>query len=105
MVGVFLVSDVSRGADGYDGPAWVGVGLAGVVILALAVLYVGCALGRLRLDQVVAGKVDLFKVSTTCLVVAIAADILIPDRQAGGLALLLPWGLAYWVHSLNKPPA
>ena len=83
-----------------------GVGLSGVAILSLAALYVGCALGRLRLDQQIVGKVDLFQVSTTCLVVAVAADILIPDRQTGGLALMLPWGITYWVHNLPpRPPA
>ncbi|HET6295328.1 MAG TPA: hypothetical protein VFG33_18225 [Kribbella sp.] len=105
MVGVFLVSDVTRSADEYGAAAWVGVGLAGVVILALAVLYGACALGRVRLDRTVIGKLDLFKVSTICLVVAVGADILIPDRQTGGLALLLPWGITYWMHNLNKPPA
>jgi hypothetical protein len=105
MVGVFLVADVTRDAGEYGGQAWVGVGLAGVVILALAVLYGACALGRLRLDQVAFGKLDLFKLSTIFLVVAVGADILIPDRQTGGLALLLPWGITYWMHNLNKPPA
>ena len=32
------------------------------------------------------------------LVVAIGADILIPARDTGSLALLLPWGITYWLH-------
>jgi hypothetical protein len=60
-------------------------------------------LGRLDLNQPIAGKLTLFQFTALCLVIAVGADILIPNRNTGGLALLLPWGIAYWLHNLNRP--
>ena len=101
LVGVFLVSDVIRTADRYTALAWVGVALSALAILSLTVLYAGCASGRLRLNQQAVGKLTLFQLSTLCLVIAVGADILIPARNTGGLALLLPWGITYWLHNLR----
>jgi hypothetical protein len=57
----------------------------------------------LDLSQPIAGKLTLFQFTAICLVVAVGADILIPNRSTGGLALLLPWGITYWLHNLNRP--
>jgi hypothetical protein len=103
MVGVFLVADVVHTADEYKPLAWVGVALSALAILGLAVLYVACALGKVDLGKIVVGKLSLFQLSAVCLVVAVGADILIPARNTGGLALLLPWGITYWLHNLNRP--
>jgi len=101
LVGVFLVSDVIRTADRYTALAWVGVALSALAILSLGLLYAGCATGRLSLTQRAVGKLTLFQVSALCLVIAVGADILIPERNTGGLALLLPWGITYWLHNLR----
>lgn len=103
LIGVFLVLDVIRTAGKYGALAWLGVALSALAILSLSVLYAGCALGRLNLNQAVLGKLTLFQFSAICLVVAVGADILIPDRNTGGLALLLPWGMGYWLHNLDRP--
>lgn len=102
FVGVFLVADVVKSTDSYGTGAWVGIGLAALAIVALATLYVACALGRVTLGTQV-GRTNLFQLSAVCLVVAVGADILIPGRETGGLALLLPWGITYWLHNLNRP--
>ncbi|WP_433012666.1 hypothetical protein [Kribbella sp. CA-294648] len=104
VVGVFLVADVVKSADSYGTGAWVGVVLATLAILALTTLYVACALGRVTLGTQV-GRTNLFQLSAICLVTAVGADILIPGRDTGGLALLLPWGITYWLHNLNRAPA
>ena len=46
-------------------------------------------------------RFDLFQVTTVLLVLAIVAGI--PHPQHECLALLLPWGLTYWLHNLNAP--
>jgi hypothetical protein len=104
FVGVFLVADVIKSTDSYGTGAWVGVALATLAVLALTILYVACALGRVTLGTQV-GRTNLFQLSAVCLVIAVGADILIPGRETGGLALLLPWGITYWLHNLNRPPA
>jgi hypothetical protein len=101
FVGIFLVADVIRSSPQYGVPAWCGVGLAGLSIVGLIVGYAACALGRLTLNHPLIGKLTVFQLSAVLLVVAVGADILIPDRDTGGLALLLPWGIAYWLHHLN----
>jgi hypothetical protein len=101
FVGVFLVADVVRSSSEYGVPAWFGVGLSGLSIVGLIVAYAACGLGRLTLNQSLIGKLTVFQLSTVGLVVAIGADILIPDRDTGGLALLLPWGIGYWLHHLT----
>lgn len=102
-VGGFLVDDVTRSGGRYNAGAWVGVALSALAILALFTVYVGCALGRLHMDQRLAGKLTLFQSTALCVVVAVGADVLIPARDTGGLALLLPWGLSYWLHHLERP--
>ena len=101
FVAVFLVADVVRSSPEYGVPAWCGVVLAGLSIVGLTAGYAACALGRLTLNQSAIGKLTVFQLSTVLLVVAIGADIFIPDRDTGGLALLLPWGIAYWLHHLT----
>ncbi|MFC0624930.1 hypothetical protein [Kribbella deserti] len=100
LVGVFLAADASAG--GYGPVAWVGTSIAAVGLLALAGLYVACALGRIRLDTTIlagrfSGKASYLHVAIVCLVLVIGADILIPNREAGSLAVLLPFGIAYWL--------
>lgn len=102
VIVVFLVADVVKSADTYKPQAWVGVVLSALAMLGLIILYVGCARGRLDLGQPAIGKLNLFQLSAIGLVIAVGADILIPDRDTGGLALLLPWGITYWLHNLNR---
>jgi hypothetical protein len=104
VIGVFLVADVVKSADTYKPQAWVGVTLSALAMLGLIILYVGCARERLDLGQPAIGKLNLFQLSAIGLVVAVGADILIPDRDTGGLALLLPWGITYWLHNLDREP-
>jgi uncharacterized membrane protein len=99
LVGVFLIADARAGS--YSTAAWVGATLAGLGILSLAVLYAACALGRIRLDTVLAGRATYLHLSIVCLAVVIGADILIPDREAGSLAILFPFGIAYWLNSIT----
>ena len=101
LVGVFQLSGILSGADGYDVLAWVGVAVAGLCLLALVVVYSACAIGRLTLRTRVLGRVDVFQLTTILLLVAIVAGVLIPTRNSTGLALLLPFGLTYWLHNLE----
>ncbi|WP_328989821.1 hypothetical protein OG394_26645 [Kribbella sp. NBC_01245] len=100
LVGVFLAVDASAG--GYGTPAWVGTSIAAIGLLALAGLYAACALGRIRLETSILagrfkGKATYLHVTVVCLVLVIGADILIPNREAGSLAVLFPFGIAYWL--------
>lgn len=104
-IGGFLVDDVVRSRAEYGAGAWLGVVLSALAILALVLLYAGCARGRVELTRPVSGKVTLFHLSAIALVVAVGADILIPGRDTGGLALLLPWGISYWLHHLTQAPS
>lgn len=101
FVAYFLAADIVRSAGQYGAGAWVGVGLSVLTIGSLAACYLACAVGRLRLDQVVVRSLTVFHVSTLCVVTAVFADILIPHRDTGALALLLPWGISYWLHNLK----
>ena len=101
LAGVFQLSGILSDADGYDGLAWVGVVVGAVCLLALIAVYSACALGRVTLRARVLQRFDLFQVTTVLLVVAIVAGI--PIHSTTALALLLPWGLAYWLHHLNAP--
>ena len=101
LAGVFQLSGILSNADGYDGLAWVGVVVGAVCLLALIAVYSACALDRLTLRTRVLQRFDLFQVTTVLLVVAIVAGI--PIHSTTALALLLPWGLAYWLHNLNAP--
>ena len=101
LAGVFQLSGILSDADGYDGLAWVGVVVGAVCLLALIAVYSACALDRLTLRTRVLQRFDLFQVTTVLLVVAIVAGI--PIHSTTALALLLPWGLAYWLHHLNAP--
>jgi hypothetical protein len=102
MVGVFQLADIAREIDQYGALAWLGVAVAGVAVLALIAAFVACALERLTLRQRVVGKLDLFQVSSVVLLVAIAAGVLMPGRNTTALALLLPWGIGYWLHGLDE---
>ena len=101
VVGVFLLADVVGDSAQYGALAWIGVAVAAVSIAALLVAEVACALGRLALNQRLVGKLTVFQLATVLLVVAVGADILIPARDTGSLALLLPWGITYWLHHLT----
>ncbi|GAA1540479.1 hypothetical protein [Kribbella lupini] len=101
LTGVFLVADVAQSSSRYTATAWVGVALAAVLILGLTALYAACARGRVDLRQVLAGNFTLFHASTIAVVAAVGADILIPDRDTGALALLLPFGITYWLYNLK----
>jgi multisubunit Na+/H+ antiporter MnhG subunit len=101
LVGMFQLADILRDADRYDTGAWIGVLVALIAILALIAVYGACALNRATLRTRMLGRLDLFQLSTAVLLVAITAGILIPTRNTTALALLLPWGISYWVHGLE----
>ncbi|GAB3827454.1 hypothetical protein [Kribbella italica] len=101
LIGLFLAADVIQSNSRYGATAWTGVALSAVLILGLTTLYVGCARGRLEMRQVLAGNFTLFHASTIAVVAAVGADILIPDRDTGALALLLPFGITYWLYNLR----
>jgi FtsH-binding integral membrane protein len=101
MIGLFLVADVVQSSSRYTATAWIGVAVAAVLILGLTALYAACARGRLDLRQVLTGNFTLFHASTLAVVAAVGADILIPDRDTGALALLLPFGITYWLYNLK----
>ena len=82
--------------------AWVCTVLIVIATLALATLYAACALGRVQLSTTVAGKANLFQLSVAPLLIAIASATTLPDHYTGTLALLLPWGISYWLHNLNQ---
>lgn len=100
MVGVFQLADIVRGASTYGAAAWIAVVVALLAVLALIACYAACALERATLRTRVIGRLDLFQTSTVVLLIAIVAGVLIPTRNTTALALLLPWGIAYWVHGL-----
>jgi FtsH-binding integral membrane protein len=101
MIGLFLVADVAQSSSRYTATAWIGVAVAAVLILGLTALYAACARGRLDLRRVLTGNFTLFHASTIAVVAAVGADILIPDRDTGALALLLPFGITYWLYNLK----
>ena len=101
LVGVFQLSGILSAADGYDVLAWVGVAVTALCLLALIAIYSACALDRLTLRTRVLNRFDLFQVTTVLLLLAIVAGILM--SSTGALALLLPWGLSYWLHNLTVP--
>jgi heme exporter protein D len=101
VVGVFQLSRVFMDAGGYDALAWLGVVLTVLCLLALVAAYVGCARDMLTLRTRLLSRIDLFQVTTVLALVAIVAGILVPDSNTTALALLLPWGLTYWLHNLN----
>ncbi|TCC56206.1 hypothetical protein E0H73_34195 [Kribbella pittospori] len=102
LVAVFQLAGILSGNGEYDALAWVGVGVTAVCLLALVGIYCLCALDRLSLRTRVF-RFDLFQVTTVLLLVAIVAGVLVPTRNTTALALLLPWGLTYWLHNLNQP--
>ncbi|MEV5960576.1 hypothetical protein AB0L70_02355 [Kribbella sp. NPDC051952] len=101
VVGVFQLSRVFMDAGRYGALAWVGVVLTVLCLLALVAAYVGCARDMLTLRDRLLGRVDLFQITTVLALVAIVAGVLVPDSNTTALALLLPWGLTYWLHNLN----
>jgi hypothetical protein len=101
LVGVFQLAGILGDLDQYGAAAWAGVVVALVAVLGLIAGYGACALNRATLRSRVVGRLDLFQVLTVLLIVAITAGILIPTRNTTALALLLPWGVSYWVHGLG----
>jgi hypothetical protein len=80
--------------------AWICTALIVLATLSLAVLYAACALGRAQLSMTL-GRATLFQLSVAPLLIALAAAATLPDHYTGTLALLLPWGISYWLHHLN----
>jgi FtsH-binding integral membrane protein len=101
VIGLFLAADISKSSSQYGAAAWTGVALAAVLMLALTGLYAACATGRLALRRVMVGTLTVFHLSTIAVVVGVGADILIPARDTGSLALLLPWGITYWLYNMK----
>ena len=105
IVGLFQLAGIIPGARVYDALAWIGVSVTGLAMLGLIAIYVACALDRASLRQTVLGRFDLFQVSTVLMVLAIVAGVLVPTRNSTALALLLPWGLTYWLRNLPTSDA
>jgi hypothetical protein len=97
---LFLLAKVT-GPAAFNTPAWVGTALIVVSTLALTTLYAACAAGRVTLGTLVGAKATLFQLSVAPLLIALAASTTIPEHYTGTLALLLPWGITYWLHNLN----
>ncbi|WP_157979799.1 hypothetical protein [Kribbella monticola] len=101
---LFLLAKIT-GPAAFSTLAWIGAALTAISTLALTTLYAACALGRAHLSTHV-GRFTLFQLSVAPLVIAIAAATTLPAHYTGTLALLLPWGITYWLHNLpEKPPA
>lgn len=104
VVGLFQLSGILVDAGRYDALAWVGVVIAMLCLLALIAAYVMCARDMLTLrTRVLNNRIDLFQVITILALVTIVAGVLVPSSNTTALALLLPWGVTYWLHNL-KPP-
>ncbi|TDU89953.1 hypothetical protein EV138_3534 [Kribbella voronezhensis] len=100
---LFLLAKVTGPAT-FNTLAWTGAALAALSTLALVTLYTACALGRAHLSTPV-GRFTLFQLSVAPLVIALASAATLPDHYTGTLALLLPWGITYWLHNLPEKPA
>jgi hypothetical protein len=96
---LFLAAKVS---GSFSTLAWVCTALIVIATIALAALYAACALGRVQLSTTVGGRANLFQLSVAPLLIAIASAATLPDHYTGTLALLLPWGISYWLHNLNE---
>jgi hypothetical protein len=105
VVGIFELARVVMNAKQYDVLAWLGAIVAFVALVALIAGYVLCALGRTTLQAKLIGRFDFFQVSTVVVLLAIVAGVLVVAGSTTALALLLPWGLTYWLHNLNPAPA
>ncbi|WP_433163805.1 hypothetical protein [Kribbella sp. CA-247076] len=103
LVGVFQLGEIIDGADEYGAAAWAGVIVGFLALLGMIALYGACALDRATLRTRLIGRLDVFRLATVLLLVAVAAGVLIPTRNTTALALLLPWGISYWVHGLETP--
>ncbi|GAA1604931.1 hypothetical protein GCM10009804_71460 [Kribbella hippodromi] len=103
LVGVFLLSEIFQSDGKYGGLAWLGAVVSMVSIVAVAAAYVGCALGRIALRTRLLGSFDLFQAITVMMLIAVVTGVLIPTEHTTALALLLPWGLSYWLHNLKTP--
>ena len=101
LVGVFQLSGIVSGVGEYDALAWIGVVITALCLVALIAIYGACALNRTTLRRTVFGRSDLFQVTTVLLVLAIVAGVLFPTRNTISLALILPFGLTYWLHNLT----
>jgi hypothetical protein len=102
LIGVFQLAGILRDLDQFGTAAWAGVVVALLAELGLIAGYGACAINRATLRSRVIGRLDLFQVLTVLLIIAITAGILIPTRNTTALALLLPWGISYWVHEIGR---
>jgi hypothetical protein len=103
VVGIFQLSGIFVDVGRYDALAWIGVVIAMVCLLALVAAYVVCARELVTLRTPVLNRFDLFQIITVLALVAIVAGVLVPSSNTTALALLLPWGVTYWLHNLNPP--
>ncbi|MDX2972302.1 hypothetical protein [Kribbella solani] len=103
LVGVFLLSEIIQSDGKYNGLAWLGSVVAMLSVLAVAAAYVACALDRIALRTRLFGRFDLFQLITVVMLLAVVTGVLIPTEHTTALALLLPWGLSYWLHNLKTP--
>ena len=96
---LFLAAKIS---SSFSTLAWVCTALIVLATLTLAALYAACALGRLQLSTSIAGRATVFQLSVAPLLIAVASAAALPNHYTGTLALLLPWGITYWLHNLNE---
>jgi len=102
LVGLFQLSGILTSSEPFGAAAWLGVTVGALCLLAMIAAYVLCAMNRLHLRTRVLGRLDVFQVTTVLMVIAIGAGVLVPTRSTTTLALLLPWGLTYWLNNLER---
>jgi hypothetical protein len=102
IVGVFLLSDYLRDDGSFSALAWLGVVVEVLCLVGLITAYALCALDRTTLRSRPAGPLDLFQLTTIVMVIAVVVGVLIPPQHRTALALILPFGLSYWLYNLPR---
>jgi hypothetical protein len=102
IVGVFLLSDYLRDDGSFSALAWLGVVVEVLCLIGLITAYALCALDRTTLRSRPAGPLDLFQLTTIVMVIAVVVGVLIPPQHRTALALILPFGLSYWLYNLPR---
>jgi hypothetical protein len=107
LTGGFVVSGMAQTEKNFTALAWLGAIVVVLCVLALIALYVGCARDKVTLRTRAVGSLDLFKVSTVVVVIAVVCGLAVPTDNRSALSLLLPWALTYWIYGMDReqPPA
>jgi uncharacterized membrane protein YidH (DUF202 family) len=107
LAGGFVISGMAQTEKNFNVLAWLGAIAVVLCVLALIALYVGCARDKVTLRTRAIGSLDLFKVSTVVVVIAVVCGLAVPTDNRSALSLLLPWALTYWIYGMDReqPPA